>query len=425
MNVSLPRGTRDYGPSEAVILQKILGVVEETFKRFGFCPLDTPGIEMLDILNGKAYGDEADKELYILEGKEEGLRYDFTVPLARFMAMNRDIPLPFKRYQIGKVWRMDEPQKMRAREFYQADIDIVGSSEPISDAEAIVPIALALEGIGISEYTIFINSRVILDSLLGFFGIPKERHTEAIRALDKLSKMGRDEVSKLLVKAGAKPEKAEELLNFVEQEGENGEKLARLSNAVPAAKEEASRIAVLLNLVSRYNIKGKVEVDLSLARGLDYYTGGVWEFVVFDEGRRLPSIASGGRYDNLMAMYSKNSVPAVGTAIGVSRVFETLERGELLKTYARLHIAYIKDENLEYAMQVASAMRSAGIYTDLGLTKRALAKQLEYVNSMNIRYVAILGNQEREAKKVRLRDMVSGEEEVIGIQEAVDKLKSG
>lgn len=424
MNVSLPRGTRDYSPSEAILLNRILGAAEEMFKRFGFYPLDTPALELLETLNGKAYGDEARKELYIIEGKEDGLRYDFTVPLARYMAMNRDISLPFKRYQIGKVWRMDEPQKMRAREFIQADIDIVGSGEAISDAEAIVPIAMILDQIGIKDYTILINSRIILDSALSQFYVPKEKHVEAIRILDKLNKIGRDEVAKQLIKLGTATEKTEGLLNFIEEKGENRDILARLEKSLPEAKDELARMGAIFKLIEKYPIKGKVVLDLSLARGLDYYNGVVWEFVISEEGKRLPTIAAGGRYDNLMALYSKNSVPAVGTTLGVSRVFEFLDKGEILKTNAKIHIAYIKEENLEYAMEVANAMRQAGIYVDLGVMKRALAKQLEYVNSMSIRYVAILGNQEREAKKIKIRDMISGEEEVIGLEEAILKLRN-
>lgn len=425
MNVSLPRGTRDYSPSEAILLNKILSITEENFKRFGFSPLDTPGMELLETLTGKAYGEEAKKELYVLEGKLEGLRYDFTVPLARYMAMNRDIPLPFKRYQMGKVWRMDEPQKMRAREFVQADIDVVGSAEPISDAEAIIPIAMTLDQIGIRNYTILINSRIILDALLTFFEVPKERHVEAIRSLDKISKLGREEIAKQLAKLGAKEGKAEELLNFIEEGGENKDILAKLEKTIPESSAEINRMAGMLHLLGQYKIAGKISLDLSLARGLDYYSGGIWEFVVIEEGKRLPTIASGGRYDNLMELYSKNNVPAVGTSLGVSRAFEILDKGEIFKTEARLHIAYIKDENLEYAMAVASQMRHAGIYVDLGLMKRALAKQLEYVNSMGIRYAAILGNQEREAKKIKLRNMISGEEETLGVEEAIEKLRNG
>ncbi len=198
----------------------------------------------------------------------------------------------------------------------------------------------------------------------------------------------------------------------------------KVANIVPEAGEEARKLSALMELLSQYGLSGKVSVDFSLARGLDYYTGGVWEFVIVEEGKRLPSIASGGRYDGLMALYSKNSIPAVGTAIGVTRVFEVVGRRTLIRTYARVHIAYIKEENLKYAMQTAVAMRSAGISVDLGLTRRALAKQLEYVNGMAIPYAAILGNQEREAGKIRLRNMINGEEEVMGVEDAIKKLKS-
>lgn len=422
MNVSLPRGTRDYGPAEAVLLNTITGVIEETFKRFGFAPLETPAIELLETLNAKAYGEESEKELYKIEEGEEGLRYDFTVPLARYLAMNKDLPQPFKRYQIGSVWRKDEPQHMRSRELIQADVDIVGSLEPISDAESIAAVALSLEELGIREYTIFINSRKILDAILNLFSVPKQKHIDVVRALDKLQKLSNEEVLGI-IKKSTDSKNAEELLNFVQETGENETMMEKMASKLPEAKDEINRIGEIIRLLKGYRINGKIEVDLSLARGLDYYTGGIWEFVVFDGKKRLPTIAAGGRYDSLIELYSKKSMPAVGTSIGIGRIFELVADGEPLKTYARLHIAYIKDENLGYAMRVANAMRAAGIYTSLELTKRNLAKQLEYANSMKIRYVAILGNKERESNKIKLRDMVSGEEEEVEIEAAVSKLK--
>lgn len=423
MNVSLPRGTRDYDPGETIILKKIMDVAEDTFRRFGFTPIETPSIELLETLNAKAYGDEAKKELYILEGKTEGLRYDFTVPLARFMAMNKDIPLPFKRYQIGRNWRMDEPQRMRSREIIQADIDVVGSNEPISEAESIAAISSVLESIGIKEYSVLLNSRVILNSILSVFEVPKEKHLDAIRAIDKLDKVGREEVLAQLKKIGTDPKNAEALLNFIEERGENEETLGKLGGNVPDAKEEIKRIEGILGLLQKYKIKGRIVIDLSLARGLDYYTGTVVEFVVFEDGKKLPTIAAGGRYDDLMSMYSKKSVPAFGLSIGINRVFDIVGKGELLKTYAKVHIAYIKEENLDYAVDIANRLRAAGVYADLELTSRNLTKQLEYANSMNIKYVAIIGNQERSAKKIKLRDMVSGDEEVISVEEAIARLK--
>lgn len=423
MGISLPRGTRDFSPSEAILLKKIIWVAEETFKAFGFSPIETPGIETLETLNAKAYGEESEKEIFLLEGKEDGLRYDFTVPLARYMAMNRDIPLPFKRYQIGRIWRMDEPQHMRSRELMQADVDVIGSDEPISDAESIAAVALALDRLGIKNYKIFINNRKMLDSILEYYGVPKEGQGAAIRAIDKLEKIGGNEVSGLLKKAGMEPKKAEEMLNFLQEKGTVTETLSRIDAIAEKSKEDTKNLREIIRLLGNYGILGEIAVDLSLARGLDYYTGGIWEFVVFDGGKRLPTIAAGGRYDSLLALYSKNSTSAVGTSLGISRVFEVIKNGEPLRSYAKIHIAYIKEDNLEYAMHVASALRASGIYTDLGLTRRNLTKQLEYANSMKIRYVAILGNQEREANKVKLRDMASGEEETLDIEGIIEKLK--
>ena len=427
MELSLPRGTRDYSPGEAILLNHIITAIEESFKRFGFHPINTPGIELLKTLNAKAYGEEAKKEIYVIEGNEEGLRYDFTVPLARFMAMNRDIPLPFKRYQIGRVWRMDEPQKMRSREFIQADIDIIGSTEPISDAEVISPIAAAFEELGLSEYTILINSRAVLDALLGKFGIPQDNHIEAIRFIDKLAKITPEEIIQKLVSLGASRENSESLLEFIasgsSSSATNNETLKKLRAEIPEANTEILKLESLFGILESCGLGKKIKLDISLARGLDYYTGVVWEFITYKNGQRLPTIASGGRYDNLLEMYSKNSIPAVGSAIGVTRVFELLSKGELLRTHSKVHVAYIKEENQAYAMEVASALRKAGIYTDLGVTKRPLSKQLEYVNSMRIRYVAIIGNQERSENKVRIRDMISGDEELLTVEESITKLK--
>lgn len=426
MAASIPRGTRDYTPSEAILLKKLTTVIEETFKKFGFCPIETPALELLKTLDAKAYGTESQKELFVLEGKEEGLRYDFTVPLARFMAMNRDIPLPFKRYQIGKIWRMDEPQFMRSRELMQADVDVVGSTEAVSDVECIAAIASAIEAMGIKEYTVFINSRVILDAILKLFNVPQDRHMDVIRAVDKLQKIGSDEVLKQITKAGLDDQDAEKFLGFIEAKDENENMLGKLANTLPEAKVEVERLGSMINMLEAYKLSGTIAIDLSLARGLDYYTGAIWEFVVFRDEKRLPTVAAGGRYDKLMALYSKNSVPAVGTSIGVGRIFDILNTGPgILRTEAMVHIAYIKEENLAYALELANKMRSAGIYVDLELTKRALSKQLEYINSMKIPYAAIVGNQEREAKKLKLRNMITGEESVIGVEEAITKLTKG
>ncbi len=424
MALSLPRGTRDYGPAEAIAFRHMLSTIEETFRKFGFYPIETPSIETKAVLSTKVYGSDSSKEIYIMEGGEEGLRYDLTVPLARYMAMNRDIPLPFRRYQLGRIWRRDEPQHMRSREFMQADIDIIGSSEVSSDAEIVAAASMAIESLGISDYSILINSRKVLDCILDLFNISKELHIGAIRAIDKMDKLSVPEVFDELGKAGIDSKAAEGLLGFVKDASDPDSVLHKLGANVPQCSDEIKRLESLLKSIKAYGIRGNLVIDLSLARGLDYYTGAIWEIVVYAEGKRLPSIAAGGRYDGLIAAYSKAETPAVGISIGADRVFEILG-SHAQKTFAKVFVAHIGDENIDYALFVANKLRNAGIAADLDVTKRGIAKQLGHANSLGIRYSAILGNKEMADSRVRLRNMESGEEEVLGIDEAIEKLKSG
>jgi histidyl-tRNA synthetase len=422
LQISTPRGVRDFSPSEAISLRYIAGVVEEVFKRFGFYPIETPAIENLSVLNAKAYGDESTKEIYKIDGEDAGLRYDFTVPLARYVASNKDIPLPFKRYQTGAIWRRDEPQRMRYREFLQADLDIVGSSEPESDAEVIAAPAIAIEELGISDYTLLLNSRSILRGILEFFKVPADKQVPVVRAIDKLQKLGREATSQQLAALGLVAESCDGLLGFLETKGDNEEKLEKLCASVASAKPEAERMKDLLKMLGAYGLRGKVVVDFSLARGIDYYTGFVWEFVVEENGKRLPSFCSGGRYDGLIGLYSDRSVPATGSSIGISRVFDIIGGSSPTRTLAKVFIAYV-GENRDYAMSVARSLRGEGVYTDINCVRRSLSKQLEHASSLKVRYVAILGDAERSANKLKLRDMLSGEEEMLGVDEAAEKLK--
>ncbi len=422
MQIGTPRGVRDFGPSEAISLKYISGVVEEVFKRFGFYPIETPAIETLGVLNAKAYGDESTKEIYKIDGEDAGLRYDFTVPLARYVASNKDLPLPFKRYQTGAIWRRDEPQRMRYREFLQADLDIVGSAEPESDAEVIAAPAIAIEELGISNYILLLNSRSILRSILESFKVPEDKHAPVVRAIDKMQKLGRDATAQQLAALGLDAEACGSILGFLEMEGNNDEKLEKLCASVPAAKPEAERMGGLLKMLGAYGLRGKVVVDFSLARGIDYYTGFVWEFVLEENGKRLPTFCSGGRYDGLIGLYSDRSVPATGSSIGISRVFDILGVGSPTRTLAKVFIAYV-GENRDYAMSVARALRGKGIYTDMNCVRRGLSKQLEHASSLKVKYVAILGDVERAANTVKLRDMLSGEEEMLGVDAAAEKLK--
>lgn len=419
---SLPRGMRDFNTAEAIARREVLAVVEETFKRFGFSPIETPALENLNVLYAKTYGEESGKEIFKIEGEDAALRYDFTVPLARFIAMNKDTPLPFKRYQIGSIWRKDEPQRMRYREFLQVDIDIVGSSELISDAEVIAVAAQILDELSISGYKILINDRIILNGILSFFGIPNEKSLQAIRLIDKLPKIGNEEVIKGLVGLGIKQENATSLIEFIIKEEGNDEKLNRIEANI-GLKEEVNKLRELIRLVRLYKAKGDLVIDLSLARGFDYYTSLVWEFIVYDEnGKRLPSIAGGGRYDNLIGIFLNQQIPATGISIGIDRIMNVIGSSTERKSYARVYVATVGNV-LDYSLYVANALRGAGINTDINMTKRNIAKQLEYANAMRFRYVAIVGEREQSSNKLKLRDMVSGNEELLDIDEAIKVIK--
>ena len=419
---SLPRGMRDFNTAEAIARREVLAVVEEMFRRFGFSPIETPALENLNVLYAKTYGEESGKEIFKIEGEDAALRYDFTVPLARFIAMNKDTPLPFKRYQIGPIWRKDEPQRMRYREFLQADIDIVGSSELISDAEVIAVAAQVLDELGVSGYKILINDRIILNGVLSFFGVPNEKNVEAIRLIDKLPKVGNEEVIKGLVELGVKQENARSLIEFIIKEEDNDEKLNRVEANI-GIKEEISKLRELIRLIELYKVKGDIVIDLSLARGFDYYTSFVWEFIVYDEnGKRLPTIVAGGRYDNLIGIFLNQQIPATGISIGIDRIMNVISTSEETKSYARVYIASMGNV-LDYSLYVANALRAAGINTDINVTKRNIAKQLEYANAMRFRYVAIIGEREQSSNKLKLRDMISGNEELLDIDEAIKVIK--
>ncbi len=423
MSLELVRGVRDYGPKDAMRLKYIESKVEDMFRRFGFYPIETPSIENLETLNAKAYGDEANKEMYVMDGGKTGLIYDLTVPLARYVAMNRDLGMPFKRYQIAKIWRKDEPQKMRSREFLQADIDIVGSKEPISDAEIVATAAMALESLGLMNYTVLVNSRPILNAILKLFHVKDEVSEKAIIIIDKLGKISISEAQAQISALGVTGKDAEALLNFITEKMGNAEKFQKIMTNFPETKEEVGKLSEIFHMLDMYHLHGELVFDLSLARGLNYYTGAVWEFVVFDSsGKRLPSIASGGRYDNLIGMFSKPGYPAVGISIGLTRLFDVLKvNGNA--AYADVYVANIGDESLGYAVSIANFLRASGINVDLNYTQKNISKQLQYANSIGVKYAVIVGKTEMQSNQLKLREMSSGNEEMLDLESVAKKIK--
>ncbi|MEM3208761.1 MAG: ATP phosphoribosyltransferase regulatory subunit, partial [Candidatus Micrarchaeaceae archaeon] len=255
MEFQLPRGTRDFKPKEAILLNEIIRKISETYVRFGFYPIETPSIESTSTLNAKAYGEESTKEIFLIQDSDAGLRYDLTVPLSRYFALNKDMPLPFKRFQIGRIWRREEPQKMREREFIQADVDIVGSTSVSSDAEVIAAPAAALNALGI-DYKIHINSRVLANGMLSIFGIEDQKKPAALRIIDKLEKISIDDAKAQLVALGIAQNKAEELLSFITSEEEN--KIQKLIAQDPSLKRESDKLGKLLSILKLYGIENVV-----------------------------------------------------------------------------------------------------------------------------------------------------------------------
>lgn len=425
MVLEIPRGTRDYGPKESIRLKNVISRTEQVFRRFGFYPIVTPAIEKTEVLNSKIYGSDANNEIFLLDGKEAGLRYDLTVPTARYIAMNKGIPLPFKRYMIAEAWRRDEPQYMRSREFIQADIDIIGSPEISAEAEVIAASAIALENLGITDYTVMLNHRAILSAIMDRFGIPKDKQTQAMRILDKLAKVSAEEILKQMAVLGISKETAEQMLNFIKVEEGTEQKLTRIEADIESTKATVADMRELISLLGLYKIKGEITIDLSVIRGIDYYTGMVWEITAAAAGKKTLAIGSGGRYDGLIEKYSKVHTAAVGSSIGISRVVEFLEAKSGAKTYADVYISSIGKEAMKYAIEVASMFRESGINTDLNMTQRSIGKQLEYVNSLEIKYVCIIGPSEAQTGLVTLKNMYKGEEVRISAEDAVTKIRAG
>jgi histidyl-tRNA synthetase len=415
MDLNPPKGFRDLMPNEALMMEEVSGKIAQVFRLFGFCTIDTPMLERLDILRAKDAIGEEGKLIYEIDGGDLGLRYDKTVSLARFFANNRSLPLPFKRYSIGKSWRREEPQKLRYREITQADIDILGGESMYADAEVIAAASSALEALGL-KYVVRINDRRILDASMEKSGVPKEKRGEVLHAIDKLDKIGIEEVSDLIIGITGK-EKAETLLGMLSLHGSNEEKEGFVTDSID--KEVGGQFSGLLGLLSGYGLKGKVAVDFSTVRGIDYYTSTAFEFWVENNDVRS-AIGGGGRYDRLIGMYGGREINATGTALGLDRILDVLEFSKSAKhTYARCVVCTIKPANFTYALKVAKSFRDAGINTELNVSNRNIANQLDYANSLNIRFAAIVGDVEQKEGMVKMRDMTSGNESVLSIEDAI------
>lgn len=402
-----PKGMRDFLPEQMIKREEALDKIRGTFREYGFRPLETPAIEKMDVLERKC-GEEIKGQIFRVED-DLGLRFDLTVPLARVVTSGT-FQRPFKRYAIGRAWRKEEPQKGRLREFWQADIDIIGTKGMEAEAELLSCASECLRRIGFKQFRIRVNNRKILSGLMNTLRIKDE--TALFRIIDKLDKRGesfvREELEKIL-----KKEQVDEIFSFMLSRGRDEEKLSLASKY---DKEGADELRDLLVYGKDYGLS--LDIDFSLVRGLDYYTGPVFEISISKE---IGSVAGGGRYDSLLSLYGQGDC-ATGISLGIERLMALMEKGEK-QTLTTAYVAPIKEEFYSYGVEVVKELRDKGIRAEIDLNKRNLRKQLDYANALSIPFVLIVGEKEKKEKKVTLRDMKSGKESLLSIGEAIKEIK--
>ncbi len=422
-----PKGTRDYLPGEVRLRARVVETVKRVFEGFGYAPLETPALERLDVLTGK-YGDEADQLIFrILKrgaaGKrgeaDLGLRYDLTVPLARVMAANQDLPKPFKRYQIQPVWRAERPQKGRYREFVQCDVDCVGTASVLADAEMVAVMHEALAALGFRGYRISVNHRKILSAFMDYAGVPAELKFAAIRAMDKLDKVGRDGVEAELTAAGIPKPASGEILGVLFDPKNSGRidyyltAAQAFASGLDEGREGVVEMEKLAEYVAYFGVPDDVmSYDLHMARGLDYYTGPIYEAFVGEGG--LGSVAGGGRYDHLITQLGGPDLPATGTSFGLDRIMTLLGEKEPAggsAAAADVLVAVYDESVLAEALKIAGEMRAAGARCEVYLEPAAkLAKQLGYADDKGFAFAVIVGPDEVAKGVVQLKDLAKREQ---------------
>jgi histidyl-tRNA synthetase len=401
---STPKGMRDFLPDEAAKREWAVEAIKRAYRRFGFVPMDTPALETVEVLERKC-GEEIKGQLFRIEGNRLALRFDLTVPLSRVAASNT-FRKPFKRYCVAPVWRREEPQKGRFREFYQADADIIGCPSVRAEAELIACAVDAISALGFSGATVRLNDRRVISAIAGKLLSGKEG--EVLRILDKREKIGDAATVQMLFAAGAKEKDAQKLIDDLTAAGKNE---ARLALAAKYSPEAAESMKEILSLVREYSSKINVEIDLSLVRGLDYYTGAIFEISL---GKEMGSVAGGGRYDNLLSMYGQAD-SAVGISLGIERLLQLM--GERAPVKSGVFVAAVKDEFYPYALAVASSLRAAGVCAQTDLNARNLKKQMDYAATC-CKYIAVVGEREKKEGKVTLRDLETGKEELLTVEQA-------
>ena len=412
-------GFMELMPNEQILFEQIKQTIEKTYQKFWFLPLDTPILELSEVLLAKA-GGETEKQIYRFEKGDTdiSMRFDLTVPLAKYVAKNYgNLSFPFRRYQIGKVYRGERTQKGRFREFYQCDIDIIGDGElsVINDAELPSVIYTIFKELGFDDFTIRINNRKILNGLFESLN-QKENATEILRIIDKIEKIGKEAVIEELEKIGIPSDAINKIMDFIEIEGTTDEKLQKLNELNIKNEEFEKGLDELTQVVKYVRIFGIPEanfkVDLTIARGLDYYTGTVYE-TFLNQYRELGSVCSGGRYENLAEYYTDKQLPGVGISIGLTRLFYKLNELQLIKAEKKsisevLIVPMVED--LTVPISIANDLRKSGINTEIFLNDKKLKAKMKYADKLEIPYVIVIGEDEINSGIVKIKNMKTGEE---------------
>ncbi|MCK5107154.1 MAG: histidine--tRNA ligase [Nanoarchaeota archaeon] len=424
MKLQLAKGVRDINPEDKIIKQEITAVLQKNFELYGFLPIETPLIERESVLMSKyTGGEEILKEMFTLrdQGKRKlALRYDLTVPFARYIGMNPQLKIPFKRYQIGKVFR-DGPIKLgRYREFWQCDVDIMGCKEIDAEAELLTIASRSIKDLKLNA-EIKVNTRKILNGIMNYADVNKDLQKTTILSIDKLEKLGMQVVEKELLEKGLSNDSINKIQSTLNIQGNNKEKIKELKSIIVSeeGKQGILDIENLLKLLENY--KTNIVFDISLARGLSYYTGIVFEIFLINS-KIKSAIAAGGRYDNMIAnlLESKKEFPAVGISFGLDVIADALE-SSTKKTTAKVYIIPIgKEDEMKFeTIKLAEQLRNNDINVSLDLMSRGISKNLNYANSLNIPYVLFIGENEIKENKFKLKNMKTGKEEFLEIKEIV------
>ena len=444
---SIPKGTRDFGPEEMAKRNYIFNTIREVYALYGFQQIETPAMETLHTLLGK-YGDEGDKLLFkvlnsgdYLKGItdeeldardtlrlqtklcEKGLRYDLTVPFARYVVMHRDeLQLPFKRYQIQPVWRADRPQKGRYREFYQCDADVVGSDSLLNEVELMQIVDTVFTRLGV-RICIKINNRKILTGIAEVIG-EADKIVDITVAIDKLDKIGIDKVNEELKEDGLPDEAIAKLQPIISLQGSNDEKLDTIAEVLKTSEvglKGVEECRYILNNLKQGGLNNEIELDLTLARGLNYYTGAIFEVKALDTP--MGSITGGGRYDNLTGIFGMPGLSGVGISFGADRIYDVLNALDLYPKEAvngtQLLFINFGDKETAYCMPIVAKARRAGIRTEMFPDKTKMKKQMNYANAKHIAFVALAGDNEIEQGKVTLKNMATGEQHLVSPDELI------